>query len=101
VRRRVSERPALALASVGDTVPKAKIGTAMGLLGTMSASGTALGPSLGGVLLSAVGWQAVFPVNVPLGYWLLFSRTVTCLRTARRPSLTLEVSTESARCCLL
>ena len=38
---------ALAMALVGDMVPKAKTGRAMGLLGTMSAVGTALGPTLG------------------------------------------------------
>jgi EmrB/QacA subfamily drug resistance transporter len=57
----------LTMAFVAETVPKAKIGSAMGLLGTMSATGTALGPSLGGVLISRLGWQAIFLVNVPLG----------------------------------
>jgi EmrB/QacA subfamily drug resistance transporter len=58
---------ALAMAFVGETVSKAKTGSAMGLLGTMSAVGTALGPSLGGVLIAGSGWQAIFLVNVPLG----------------------------------
>ncbi|MES2949468.1 MAG: MFS transporter [Pseudomonadota bacterium] len=58
---------ALTMAFVGETVPKAKTGSAMGLLGTMSAIGTALGPSLGGVLIAGTGWQAIFLVNVPLG----------------------------------
>lgn len=58
---------ALAMALVGETVPKAKTGSAMGLLGTMSAIGTALGPSLGGVLIAALGWRAIFLVNVPMG----------------------------------
>ena len=58
---------ALTMAFVGETVPKSRIGSAIGLLGTMSAIGTALGPSLGGVLIAAVGWQAIFLVNVPLG----------------------------------
>ena len=58
---------ALAMALVGETVPKAKTGRAMGLLGTMSAIGTALGPTLGGVLISGIGWQAIFLVTVPLG----------------------------------
>jgi MFS family permease len=39
---------ALTMAFVGQAVPKEKTGSAMGLLGTMSAVGTALGPSLGG-----------------------------------------------------
>ncbi|MES2584568.1 MAG: MFS transporter [Pseudomonadota bacterium] len=58
---------ALTLAFVGETVPKEKTGSAMGLLGTMSAVGTALGPSLGGVLIAGIGWQAIFLVNAPLG----------------------------------
>src|SRR3546814_5268997 len=33
----------------------------------MSAIGTALGPSLGGVLISGLSWRAIFLVNVPLG----------------------------------
>ncbi|WP_371480644.1 MFS transporter [Kitasatospora sp. NBC_00315] len=58
---------ALTMAFVGGTVPKERTGRAMGLLGTMSAIGTALGPSLGGVLISGLGWRAVFLVNAPLG----------------------------------
>ena len=58
---------ALTMAFVGDTVPKAKTGSAMGLLGTMSAIGTALGPSLGGALIAGLGWRAIFLVNLPLG----------------------------------
>jgi MFS family permease len=33
----------------------------------MSAIGTALGPSLGGLLIAGLGWPAIFLVNVPLG----------------------------------
>jgi len=58
---------ALTMAFVGETVPKQKTGSTMGLLGTMSAVGTALGPSLGGVLIAGPGWQAIFLINVPLG----------------------------------
>lgn len=59
---------ALALAFVAESVPKERIGSAMGLLGTMSAIGTALGPSLGGLLIAGFGWQAIFLVNLPLGF---------------------------------
>ena len=58
---------ALTMAFVAETVPKEKTGSAMGLLGTMSAIGTALGPSLGGMLIAGPGWRAIFVVNVPLG----------------------------------
>jgi EmrB/QacA subfamily drug resistance transporter len=57
---------ALTMALVGETVPKAKTGSAMGLLGTMSAIGTAMGPSLGGLLIEGFGWQAIFLITVPL-----------------------------------
>ena len=58
---------ALSMALVGETVCKERVGSAMGMLGTMSAVGTALGPSLGGVLIDGFGWQAIFLVNAPLG----------------------------------
>ncbi|MEO6277795.1 MFS transporter [Roseateles sp.] len=58
---------ALTMALVGAALPKARAGSAMGLLGTMSAAGTALGPSLGGVLIAAFGWPAIFAANLPLG----------------------------------
>ncbi|MDR8363705.1 MFS transporter [Pseudomonas sp. JL3] len=66
---------ALTVAFVGETVPKAQTGSAMGLLGTMSAIGTTLGPSLGGMLIAGIGWQAIFLLNVPLGIlniWLAY-----------------------------
>lgn len=58
---------ALTLAFVGETVAKDRTGSAMGLLGTMSAIGTAMGPSLGGVLIAGMGWRAIFLISVPLG----------------------------------
>ena len=58
---------ALTMAFVGETVPKAQTGSAMGLLGTMSAIGTALGPSIGGFLIAGLGWAAIFFVTGALG----------------------------------
>jgi len=78
---------ALAVALVGETIPKERTGRAMGLLGTMSAVGTTLGPSLGGVLTAAAGWQAIFLVNVPLGLanlWLA-KRWLPAARPAPAP----------------
>jgi MFS family permease len=66
---------ALTVALVADAVPKTRAGSAMGLLATMSATGTTLGPSLGGLLMASVGWQAIFLLNVPLGLlnvWLVY-----------------------------
>jgi MFS family permease len=58
---------AMTMALVGETVAKDRAGRAMGLLGTMSAMGTALGPSVGGILIVGLGWRALFFVTVPLG----------------------------------
>ena len=58
---------ALSLALVGESVPREQAGRTMGLLGTMSAVGTAFGPALGGLLAATFGWRALFLVNVPVG----------------------------------
>ena len=58
---------ALTMALVGDAVQENRAGSAMGFLGTMSAVGTALGPSLGGVLIATLGWRSIFLINLPLG----------------------------------
>ncbi len=58
---------ALSAALVGDVMPSERLGRVMGILGSMSAVGTALGPSVGGALIGALGWQALFAMNVPLG----------------------------------
>ena len=57
----------LTMALVRDTVTAERIGRAMGLLGTISAVGTALGPVLGGLLIGYIGWRAVFAVLAVLG----------------------------------
>ena len=62
----------LTVAFVGETVPKKNIGSAMGLLATMSAIGTTLGPALGGLLIAGVGWRAIFLVTVPFGLLNLY-----------------------------
>lgn len=48
------------LAIASCVYPKSKIGSAMGLLTTIAALGTALGPVVGGVLLEVFGWQSIF-----------------------------------------
>jgi MFS family permease len=58
---------ALTMAFVSDLVPRTRTGSAMGLLGAMSAIGTSLGPSLGGLLIAGLGWRTIFLINVPLG----------------------------------
>jgi len=65
----------MAMALATEVVAPERFGRAMGLLGTTSAIGTALGPSLGGLLLAWFGWPALFLASVPLGVvtlWLVW-----------------------------
>lgn len=57
----------LTIAMVRETVNGGRVGRIMGLLATMSAVGTALGPSLGGLLIGLAGWPFVFFILVPIG----------------------------------
>lgn len=56
----------LATALMRETAGAARMGRAMGLMGTVSAVGTALGPALGGVLLGTLGWRSLFLLLSPL-----------------------------------
>ncbi|MHB2166891.1 MFS transporter [Alsobacter sp. R-9] len=58
---------AVSLAMVPRIAAQDRMGTAMGLMGTMSAIGTALGPAAGGLLIGLLGWRGVFLANVPFG----------------------------------
>ena len=56
----------LSMSLMRELASERGVGRAMGLLGTVSAVGTALGPSLGGLLIPIAGWRGVFLVQVPL-----------------------------------
>lgn len=51
---------AMPMSIARSTVAAGRAGMVMGLLGSTSAIGTALGPSLGGALMVRFGWQAAF-----------------------------------------
>ncbi|MEV8239419.1 MFS transporter [Microbacterium testaceum] len=58
---------ALPLALAKDLVPEGGTGRVIGLLGTTSAVGTALGPVLGGALIGWGGWASPFWMMAVLG----------------------------------
>jgi EmrB/QacA subfamily drug resistance transporter len=47
--------------------PPQERGTAMGFFGVPALLAPALGPTFGGYLVTFVGWQAIFFINVPIG----------------------------------
>lgn len=68
------------LAIIAKAYPKSERGRAIGIWAAASALTTALGPVLGGFVLSAFGdgvWRAIFAINLPLGavaIYLLLAR---------------------------
>lgn len=56
----------LSMALIRQTAGPGALGRAMGLLGTSSALGTALGAPLGGVILPLMGWRGIFWLPMPL-----------------------------------
>jgi len=62
---------ALPMSLAKSLVAKERMGAAMGLLGTMSAVGTALGPSIGGGLIDLLGWRSVFVLLFLFGLGML------------------------------
>jgi len=58
---------ALGIAIVTEAFPRGERGRALGIMGTVVSVGISLGPTLGGVLIGAVSWHAIFLVNLPVG----------------------------------
>lgn len=52
---------------ITDIFPANERGRALGLIGTFVSLGSIAGPSLGGVIVSALGWEYIFWVNIPVG----------------------------------
>lgn len=49
-----------------EQVPASKTGTMMGCASLIMAAGPALGPTFGGIVVTALGWRAIFLLMVPL-----------------------------------
>jgi len=47
--------------------PADQRGRILGIIGSMVAAGTLLGPALGGLLTGAFGWRSIFLINLPIG----------------------------------
>ncbi len=69
---------ALGVAIITMIFPASQRGRALGVVGGIVATGLALGPPLGGLLIGFFGWRSVFLVNLPLGAlaWFLVVRYV-------------------------
>src|SRR5438067_7044452 len=69
------------VAIITASVPRRELGRAIGVQGAAQAVGLSFGPSVGGVLIAAAGWQWVFFIAVPFGLagtvlaWLVLPQT--------------------------
>jgi EmrB/QacA subfamily drug resistance transporter len=58
---------ACSLALLTDSFEGRERGTAFGIWGATTGAATAVGPMVGGVLVSGIGWRWIFFVNIPIG----------------------------------
>jgi EmrB/QacA subfamily drug resistance transporter len=54
-------------ALIVDTFPETTRGRALGMMGSVVASGLTAGPVLGGLLIHYFSWRAIFYINIPIG----------------------------------
>jgi EmrB/QacA subfamily drug resistance transporter len=74
------------VAIVSSTYASAQRGRALGTMGGVAAVAGALGPTIGGVLTSAVSWRLVLLVNVPLAVACVVATVASVPRDAPRTS---------------
>jgi EmrB/QacA subfamily drug resistance transporter len=55
------------IAIITAAFPSSERGRAIGIQGAVQAVAMSIGPFLGGILIAAMGWRAVFYINVPIG----------------------------------
>ena len=63
----------VATATIGDVVPAARRGAALGLVAATWGLAAVIGPSLGGLITHYVSWRYIFAANLPLAaivFWL-------------------------------
>jgi EmrB/QacA subfamily drug resistance transporter len=66
------------------TFPPHRRGAAFGIWGAVAGLATVTGPTLGGLLVTALGWQWIFFVNVPIGILVVVMALVIIPEPERR-----------------
>ncbi|PWI44497.1 MFS transporter [Streptomyces sp. ICBB 8177] len=72
------------VALVATSAPRERMRTALGVQAAAQALGLALGPTVGGALVTTLGWRWVFGINVPIGVIALVAGHYLLPRTRTR-----------------
>ncbi len=72
------------MAMVMDVFPRSDRGQAIGLYMTIIGTGSISGPIIGGLLVSAFDWRAIFYAGVPVGLVAFLAAALVLRRTSRR-----------------
>jgi EmrB/QacA subfamily drug resistance transporter len=78
---------ATSLALLAEAFHGKERGTAFGVFGAVTGAAVAVGPVLGGIITSGIGWEWIFFVNVPIGAVAVFV-TITQVVDSRDPNAT-------------
>jgi EmrB/QacA subfamily drug resistance transporter len=78
---------ATSLALIAQAFHGRERGTAFGVFGAVTGAAVAAGPLIGGVITSAIGWEWIFFVNVPIGA-LAVVLTLARVAESRDPNAT-------------
>ncbi|MDQ6660962.1 MAG: multidrug efflux MFS transporter [Chloroflexota bacterium] len=70
--------------------PPNERGTAMGFFGIPALLAPAIGPTLGGYLVTYADWQAIFYINVPIGIFAIIMATILLRETEINPNKTFD-----------
>src|SRR5271168_411035 len=78
---------ATALALLAQAFHGKERGTAFGVFGAVTGGAVAIGPVIGGVITSGIGWEWIFFVNIPIGIVAVFI-AFTQVEDSRDPDAT-------------
>jgi EmrB/QacA subfamily drug resistance transporter len=80
----------LTLTLLSEAVPVGRRGMALGIWGGVSGLGVAIGPLVGGAVVSGISWHWIFWINVPVGL-ILIPLALSRLTESRGPAAHLDL----------
>lgn len=76
----------LAQATIADIIPPRQRGKYMGIMGSVFAVSTVVGPLLGGWFVQVTGWRWLFAFNIPLAVLAIAAAAIFLTKPKRRES---------------